>query len=232
MFSTYSMVLSLLILRPLPVATNLTPFQKPSSNLASLFLGKKHTMSMWPHFLSSWNSISFFYNDFITEPEDIQLCTDLTPSIGFSGYYGGRWFSSAWPPEFDSLDSESPSPSSALFELYPILIAAIIWGHEWSRKSILIHSDNTSVVEILNKGRSRSLTIMHFICRLTLISAQHQFILRAAHIPGHLNSIADSLSRFSFQIFRDIPHCLPVAISNCLITIRLITPSYLTCLFI
>ncbi|XP_071781595.2 uncharacterized protein LOC139931867 [Centroberyx gerrardi] len=164
----------------------------------------KMEMRMWQHFLSSWNGISFFYDDFITQPEDIQLYTDAAPSIGFGGYYGGRWFASAWPSEFKSLDSESRSPSSALHELYPIVIAAILWGHEWSRKSILIHSDNTSVVEILNKGRSRSPAIMQFLRRLTLISAQHQFILRAAHIPGHHNSIADSLSRFSFQKFRHL----------------------------
>uniref|UniRef100_UPI003AAD8AB9 uncharacterized protein n=1 Tax=Centroberyx gerrardi TaxID=166262 RepID=UPI003AAD8AB9 len=164
----------------------------------------KMEMRMWQHFLSSWNGISFFYDDFITQPEDIQLYTDAAPSIGFGGYYGGRWFASAWPSEFKSLDSESRSPSSALHELYPIVIAAILWGHEWSRKSILIHSDNTAVVEILNKGRSRSPAIMQFLRRLTLISAQHQFILRAAHIPGHHNSIADSLSRFSFQKFRHL----------------------------
>ncbi|XP_049894744.1 uncharacterized protein LOC126386432 [Epinephelus moara] len=157
----------------------------------------KMEMCMRLHFLSSWNGISFFYDDFITQPEDIQLFTDTAPSTGFGGYYGGRWFASIWPPE-------SRSPSSALHELYPIIIAAILWGHEWSRKSILIHSDNTTVVEILNKGRSCSLAIMQFLRRLTLFSAQHQFILWAAHIPGHHNSIADSLSRFSFQKFRHL----------------------------
>ena len=164
----------------------------------------KMEMRMWLHFLSSWNGISFFYDDFITQPEDIQLFTDAAPSTGFGGYYGGRWFASAWPPEFESLDSGSRSPSSALHELYPIIIAAILWGHEWSGKSILIHSDNTAVVEILNKGRSRSLAIMQFLRRLTLFLAQHQSILRAAHVPGHHNSIADSLSRFSFQKFRHL----------------------------
>ncbi|XP_075935401.1 uncharacterized protein LOC142935139 [Anarhichas minor] len=58
------------------------------------------------------------------------------------------------------------------------------------------------VVEIINKGQSHCLDIMMFMRRLTLVSAQHQFIIRASHIPGHYNSIADSLSRFSFQKFR------------------------------
>ncbi|XP_034554896.1 uncharacterized protein LOC117823776 [Notolabrus celidotus] len=175
----------------------------------------KMEMRMWLHFLSAWNGISFFYNDFVSRPDDIQLYTDAAPSVGFGGFYKGRWFAATWPPELKSLDSESRSPSSTLHELYPVVIAALLWGHEWSRKSILIHSDNTAVVEIINKGRSHSPAIMPFLRRLTLISAHHQFILRAAHIPGYLNTIADALSRFSFQKFRHLapesdPHPVPV----------------------
>ncbi|XP_030292106.1 uncharacterized protein LOC115592964 [Sparus aurata] len=170
----------------------------------------KMELRMWRDFLSSWNGISFFYDDHVTQPQDIQLYTDAAPSVGFGGYYGGRWFTSAWPPELSSL-----SPSSALFELYPVVIAALLWGHEWSRKVILIHSDNLTAVDIINKGRSQSLDIMQFIRRLTLISAHHNFIIHAAHIPGHLNCIADSLSRFSFQKFKSLapgsdPHPTPV----------------------
>ncbi|KAG1935442.1 hypothetical protein F2P79_019280 [Pimephales promelas] len=35
---------------------------------------------LWQQFLSSWNGISFFYNDYVTQPEDIQLYTDAAPS--------------------------------------------------------------------------------------------------------------------------------------------------------
>lgn len=160
----------------------------------------KMDMQLWLQFLSSWNGISFFYNDFVSLPDDIQLYTDAAPSIGFGGYYGGKWFASAWPPEFRPTQFEGFSVASC--ELYPIIIAAILWGHEWSKKCILIHSDNAAVVDIINKGRSRSPVITQFLRRLTLISAQKQFIMRAAHIPGYKNAIADSLSRFSFQKFR------------------------------
>ncbi len=114
--------------------------------------GCKMEMHMWLHFLSSWNGISFFYNDFITQPEDIQLFTDAAPSIGFGGYYGGKWFSSAWPPEFSFLNPESLSPSSALYKLYPIIIAAILWGHEWSRKSILFQPNFYQTSLMKNKS--------------------------------------------------------------------------------
>lgn len=157
-------------------------------------------MRLWKQFLDSWNGISFFYDDFVSRPEDIQLFTDAAPSVGFGGFYQGKWFAATWPPEI--LAVSSGVPSSALFEIYPIVIAAILWGHEWSGKCILIHSDNSSVVEIINKGRSRRPTVSQFLQKLTLVSACNQFIIKAAHVPGHHNLIADALSRFAFQKFR------------------------------
>lgn len=73
--------------------------------------------------------------------------------------------------KMESLDSETRCPSSTQYQLYPIIIATIIWGHTWTSKSILIHCDNTAVV-----------VIIHFMRRLTLIPAQHQLIFWAAHI--------------------------------------------------
>ena len=149
-------------------------------------------LKLWHQFLSSWNGISFFHDDYVTKPEDIQLFTDAAPSVGFGGYYGSRWFSATWPPEFSS-----PTPSSTINEMYIVLIAAILLGHEWSKKTIAIYSDN-SIAAL------PCLDIMQFMRRLTLVSAQHQFIIRASHIPGHKNSVADLLSRFSFQRFRQL----------------------------
>ena len=69
-------------------------------------------------------------------------------------------------------------------------------------RSIVIHSDNQATVAIINKGRSSSLPIMSLLRRLTWITVTHNFIIRAAYIPCHLNIIADSLSCFLFQKFR------------------------------
>ena len=50
----------------------------------------KMELKMWHQFLSSWNGISFFYDDHVTDADDIQLYTDAAPSVGFGGYYGSR----------------------------------------------------------------------------------------------------------------------------------------------
>ncbi|XP_041649188.1 uncharacterized protein LOC121513473 [Cheilinus undulatus] len=157
----------------------------------------KMELKLWQQFLSSWNGISFFYDDYISKPEDIQLFTDAAPSIGFGSYFNGKWFSAEWPPEFLAFTS-----SSTIHEMYLGIIAAILWGQQWSKKTIAIYSDNQAVVDIINKGRSHSLEIVQFMQKLTLISIQHELILKAFHIPGHCNAIAGSLSRFSFQKFK------------------------------
>ena len=50
--------------------------------------------------------------------------------------------------------------SMAYRELYPIVIANIVWGHMWSRKRIVFWCDNQAVVNIINKGRSKATYIM------------------------------------------------------------------------
>ncbi len=105
------------------------------------------------------------------------------------GFYKGRWFAARWPPELAGLCQVA---SSALYEIYPIVVAAILWGNEWSRKSILIYSDNLVVVDIINERCSNSPSIMPFMRHLTRHSFTHQYILCAAHVPSHSNAIADS----------------------------------------
>ena len=43
---------------------------------------------------------------------------------------------------------------------------------------------------------------MDLVRRLVLLSMQHNFVVRARHVPGVSNEIADALSRFQMQRFR------------------------------
>ncbi|XP_039535194.1 uncharacterized protein LOC120484211 [Pimephales promelas] len=166
-------------------------------DLISITPACRDELGLWITFLKQWNGLSFFYKDLISSPLDIQLFTDAAPSVGFGGFYQGRWFASTWPPQIqDTLQS------SALFELYPLVVAAFLWGKEWTASSIVVHCDNEATVQCINKGRSHAPALMPLLRRLTWISACDQFILIAKHILGSKNQIADSLSRFMFQKFR------------------------------
>ncbi|RXN34492.1 poly [Labeo rohita] len=109
----------------------------------------RNEVSLWISFLKQWNGLSFFYSNLVSSPIDIQLYTDATPSVGFGGFLRGRWFASTWPPELADLPQQLSS--SALFELYPLVAAASLWGKEWSATSIVVHCDNEAIVHCINK---------------------------------------------------------------------------------
>ncbi len=166
-------------------------------DLISLSQECRDELRLWTLFLKQWNGLSLFYNNLISSPIDINLFTDAAPSIGFGGFYQGRWFASPWPAQLQDLPQ-----SSALAELYPLVVAAFLWGNEWSSKCILVHCDNEAVVQCVNKGRSHSPALSPFLRRLKWIAACDQFVIVARHVAGSENQIADSLSRFLFQKFR------------------------------
>ncbi|VDH95073.1 Hypothetical predicted protein [Mytilus galloprovincialis] len=164
--------------------------------------GCRDDMAMWFKFLSQWNGISFFISDNVINASDFHLFTDASSTIGYGGYFRKRWFQGIWPDDFIRPDEESFS--MAYLELYPIVISAILWGHEWSTKRILFHCDNMSSVYIINKGRSKCNVIMNLVRRLTWCAAKFNFVVHAVHVPGKENNIADALSRYQMKRFRQL----------------------------
>ena len=79
-----------------------------------------------------WNGVSFFIDDNIITASDFHLFTDASSKIGYEGYFKERWFQGKWP---SNLELDDESVSMAYMELYPIVIAAILWGHEWSKNA-------------------------------------------------------------------------------------------------
>jgi hypothetical protein len=159
-------------------------------------------INMWFLFLRDWNGISFFLESSVTEAEELQLYTDAASTIGFGGYFQGHWFQGKWPSEFAQVHNYQLS--MALMELYPIVIAAMIWGKVWGGKRIHFYCDNAATVHIINKGRSKVAAIMKLMRRLTWCAAKGNFVVRSSHVPGKLNCISDSLSRFQQERFRSL----------------------------
>ena len=163
----------------------------------------KQDMKMWKKFLQHWNGVSFFIDSTVTN-EDIELFTDASSTKGFGGYYAGKWFQGSWPKELSMNTSESKSLSMAFLELYPIVMAAMIWGHQWSKKRIIFRCDNLGTVHILRKGRSKCSSIMLLMRRLTWCAATNNFSFYSEFIPGIKNSISDAISRFQEERFRQL----------------------------
>ena len=130
---------------------------------------------MWDKLLTDWNGVSLFLDLATTDTADMELFTDAS-GIGFGGYYQGEWFAGPWPDNLtQSLDSEL---SIAFQELYPIVVAAVLFGRQWRRKQILFYCDNMATVFAINKARSHSPAMMQLMRRLAIVSATCNFAFK------------------------------------------------------
>lgn len=107
----------------------------------------------------------------------------LGPISKVSGFLAG-----GWPPQL--------SQSIAYKELFLVVVAARVWGSQWSRKHVLFCSDNEAVVHMLNSRTSRIPSFMRLLRPLLLSAACYSFSFSSQHIPAVNNLIADALSRF------------------------------------
>ena len=80
-------------------------------------------------------------------------------------------------------------------ELVPVQQALERCCEQWSDSHVIIFSDNTQVVGMVNKGISQNKDCMDYLRQMFWISATNNIYLTARHIPGVLNFLPDLLSR-------------------------------------
>ena len=93
--------------------------------------------------------------------------------------------------------------SIAYKELFPVVLAASLCGHQWSAKQVEFCSDNTAVVEVLRSDTSRDSNLMVLLRHLSLLVARHSFAFTARHVPGKSNGIVEA-SGYSRHPFSNI----------------------------
>ena len=82
-------------------------------------------------------------------------------------------------------------------------------GQFFLKQAHSVFCDNESVVSIVNTKRSRIPRVMDLVRHLTLLTLGSNFCIRAEFIEGKRNDIADSLSRFQMDRFRELaPHAI------------------------
>ena len=138
-------------------------------------------LQLWLPFLSSWNGVAFWLFSGIAASPDLEVTSDASGSLGFGAYLRGEWFTGPWT-------TSQASQSIAYKELFPVVIATHLWGPQWARLYILLHSDNKAVVYILNSRTSKIPELMCLLCHLLASTAHFLF---SQHVPGIHNSVAD-----------------------------------------
>ena len=139
---------------------------------------------------------------------DLEVTSDASGALGFGDYFNGEWFSGTWA-------TSQASHSIAYKELFPVVIAAHVWGLHFARCHVLFCSDNEAVVYILNSRTSKIPVLMRLLRHLLASAARFNFSFSSQHVPGIHNCIADALFRFHWQEFRRLApeaQLLPVSI--------------------
>ena len=96
-----------------------------------------------------------------------------------------------------------------LRELLPIVIAAVIWEPQWRDSVVMFHCDNEGAVAAVNSGYSKIQGILHLLRCLFFIQAHYGVHIRAVHVPGSRNMLADVISRNNLSfLFSQVPEAV------------------------
>jgi hypothetical protein len=163
----------------------------------------REDLKVWLSFLSDYNGITVMLDNVWTSNETICLFTDSAGGRdkGFGIYFQGKWAQGCWPKEWAD---NGILADITFLELFPVVISVHIWGIHLKNKRIIFNVDNQAVVAIINKKSSKSNRVMTLVRNLVSLSLQYNIMLKAEHIPGKINSIADALSRSDWQRFKTL----------------------------
>ena len=145
-------------------------------------------------FFQSWNGCSFLQYPQWAPLPDFEVSSDASGALGYGAVFQGHWFSGAWLPS-------QVSQSIEYKELFPIVVAAYLWGPQWASKRVNFLSDNRSVVDILRSGTSRAPTIISWFA----ICPCWQLVTPSRSLPPQLEGSRTTLLTpclaFSFSAF-------------------------------
>ena len=146
-------------------------------------------ISWWLHFMDQYNGVSLIQDSPWSLPDAV-LSTDACLS-GCGGFYQGRYFHALFPDEI----LQSAVDINTL-ELMTLAVALKLWAPTFNRQKLVVACDNMQAVTAINTGRSSSQLVQRILRDIWFFEARFDFSVRAIHIAGVDNRIADHLSRW------------------------------------
>ena len=144
--------------------------------------------------MEGWNGASLV-QEFGTRQASHECWTDASGRFGCGALWGTQWLQVEWPASYKEHCRSLREASITLKELLPVVLACAIWGRQWADSMVVVHCDNEGAVAAVNAGYSKVPPIMHLLRCLFFIRARYRVVLRAVHIPGRCNILADAISR-------------------------------------
>lgn len=186
--------------------------KSPSSHLR-VTSDMKEDILVWLQFLQHFNGKMVWQADFILDKE-LFLFSDAAGSCGFGVIWQDHWCSERW---HGSWKQKGFLKNIVLLELFPIVVALELWGASFRNRRILIRTHNKGVMFAINCLSSKSLPVIILLRHVVFKCLSLNIWLKAVHVAGRDNDVADALSRQQMErFFRLFPepeptglHCPP-----------------------
>ena len=122
----------------------------------------------------------------------LQVFTDASKE-GWGAHLNERTARGSWSLPESKLQTN-------YLELKAVFLALKEFQDLCSNQIVLVATDNTTVVSYINKGGMKSGPLCALLWRILTWCTSNQVTLKARHIPGRLNVVADKLSRLGQTI--------------------------------
>ena len=119
--------------------------------------------------------------------------------LGFGAIFNNKWLYAKWELGYIS----KFEPSIDYLELFALVCAILSWEDkkELQHSRVVVFSDNSATVAMINSMSSSCRNCMYLLRLLTLNNLIHNRRVFAKHVWGILNDLPDALSRLQFKRF-------------------------------
>jgi len=147
----------------------------------------KHDIEWWIKMAPMFNGTAK-----IIDPKPLNILFTRTDSSlpVCAGVWGDKW----WFYRFSEQDNKIMTHISAK-ELYAVVCNCKTFHAALPGITLHIECDNAPTVEAINSGRCKDPIMMKLIRELFYLRVEFSFQIKAIHLPGKLNVVADMLSR-------------------------------------
>ncbi|CAG2202606.1 unnamed protein product [Mytilus edulis] len=149
----------------------------------------KKDILWWKKFLPLYNGVSMMLIEEWSKPDEI-FSSDACMT-GCGGMFKEDFFHVEFP---DAIVNEQLHINA--LEMLTVVVCLKLWGTKLRGKRIMIKCDNQVTVTVINTGRSRNQFLQSCLREICFVAAINEFELRAVHIAGVDNRLADMLSRW------------------------------------
>ncbi|CAG2220944.1 unnamed protein product [Mytilus edulis] len=149
----------------------------------------KKDIKWWKKFLPLYNGVSMMLIEEWSKPDEI-FSSDACMT-GCGGMFKEHFFHVEFP---DAIVNEQLHINA--LEMLTVVVCLKLWGTKLRGKRIIIKCDNQVTVTVINTGKSRNQFLQSCLREICFVAAINEFELRAVHIAGVDNRLADMLSRW------------------------------------